>query len=109
MVERPHGEFEIHFDVQARVKISFGLVHMEAARDFAKKCAAIENSQRNQQWPKPRLREAASFALGAVILSVAAIEAGINDTYLDAVDDAEDADRGRPQAKPKLLAELWHD
>ena len=93
--------------VELRVKINFGLVHMNAARDFAKKCRMIEEDQKHLDWPQPRYQEAARYALGAVILSVAAIEAGINETYLTMADNVGRAVQQLPADKVRLLAILW--
>ena len=109
MGERRPTQFEVQIGVHAHVKVSLGLVHMEAARDFARRCADIENDQKDLPWPQPRYREADRYALGSVILSVAAIEAGINETYQAAVDSVGQRELDLPQAKAKLLAVLWND
>ena len=95
--------------VEMHVKINYGLVHMKAARDFATKCMQIEDEKKDLEWPQPNYTEVAHYAIGAVLLSVAALEAGINEIYLAAVDNAHKNYQQLSNDQVRMLSCLWEE
>jgi hypothetical protein len=80
---------------------------MHAAQYFANRCAEIEQAEKNLEWPQPRYAEAAHCALAAVVMSVAALEAAINERYSAAADNNLNIYKSIQPDRVKLLAELW--
>ena len=95
--------------------VNLSYQHCQAARLFARKCSEIETTAISQEggWKDPR-RESEMYAIGAVLSSVAALEASINELYLQAIDQSERTEVSKDGrlgslSKPqmKLLGQLW--
>lgn len=59
------------------------------------------------EWPQPRWNDLQSYAIGAITLSVAALEAAINELYLEAIDKSSNSLSPLNEDQMALLAELW--
>lgn len=90
-----------------RVKLGFSNRLFTAARMFAEKSEAIEASEKALEWSQSNYNQNASFATAAVIMSAAALEAAINETYDRAVDKMYTEFPSLTEKQVDLIAQLW--
>jgi hypothetical protein len=88
----------------ARVKHSFSRQHLVGARHLAELASAIEKNGASTEQEKTHHR---AYVSGAVIFSVAFLEASINELYLEAIDKNANALSGLTPPQIEILAELW--
>ena len=93
----------------ASVKTALSQFHLDSATRFAFVCAEIEREEKHLEWPQPRMKEARSNALAAVLLAAATIEASVNEFYQRAVDRNKNALKPLTLDQIKALAECWPD
>jgi hypothetical protein len=93
--------------VSVKIKANLAQRHLGSARMFADRCTQIEDAELSIPWPQPRFDEAGSFAVGAVVLAAAALEASINELYLEAADQNTSSPAGLDKDQMSLLATLW--
>lgn len=91
------------------VKAGLGRRHIASAEHFALQCQQIAIDEGSLEWPQPRWDESQSLATAAVVLSVASIEATINEFFLEAVDGRSEAMRRIGDNKSRILATLWDE
>lgn len=89
--------------VKLRTNLSIG--HLRAAALFAGRCRPLEE---RYKWPatEPVILEHAAYAKSSVILSVAALEALVNEYHLDAIDGSSSALGTAMEASGKIR-DLW--
>lgn len=79
------GQLHLSGNVSARVKHNFSRQHFSAAKFFTEECKALEDSLSDpSETEKSKLR---AYVTGAVFSAVAALEASINELYLEAKDN----------------------
>jgi hypothetical protein len=76
--------------VSVKIKANLSRRHLQTAILFAKQCRQIEDAEASLPWRQPRFDDSQSFAVGAVVVAVAALEASINELYLEAGDGGND-------------------
>lgn len=89
------------------VKSNLSRMLFDSACMFAEKSRTIEDSEKHQEWPQPNYKQNLGLATTAVIMSAAALEAAINETYDLAVDKRYDAFPSLSEAQVDLIALLW--
>ena len=87
-----------------RVKHSFSGQHLVAAKEFVRLCACGELKAVGASEESCEHR---AYATGAVVFSVAFLEASINELYLEAIDGNRQRLEGLSEAQVATLAELW--
>src|SRR5713226_6455262 len=90
----------------ASLKHSLSHEHLRAARYFVKQCKEIEKTQ-NSSSSGDEPESYRPYVIGAVILATAAMEASINDLYLEAEDRNRTALQGLDDSVVARLAESW--
>lgn len=90
--------------ISVSVKHNFSRQHLVAARYFTKECASIEKKDAVTEQNKNEHR---ACVTGAVIFSVAFVEASINEFYLEAVDSNQTSLSGLTVQQIAVLAEIW--
>lgn len=73
-------------DIRLRVKANLSRPLLATARLFARHCGEIADREGELDWPQPSWEASRSYAIGAVVMAVSALEASINELYLEAVD-----------------------
>lgn len=95
--------------VTATVKANISRLHFQAAEQFLRRCEAIEADEMKQPWPQPHWDESRNLVSAIVMMSVAALEASINEFYLEAVDGNTDSVKPLQPHQRTLLATLWDE
>jgi hypothetical protein len=88
----------------ARIKHSFSRQHLVGARHLAKLASAIERNGASTEEERTQHR---TYVSGAVIFSVAFLEASINEFFLEAIDNNTDTLCGLTPPQLEILGELW--
>ena len=96
-----------HMAMIARVKSGLSHLLMSEAWRLASFCKDIEDAEKHLDWPQPRQHENLGHAAASVVLAAAALEAAINEIYLQAVDRSVDAFPELTRSQLDLLAQLW--
>lgn len=91
-----------------RLKYSFSRQHLGAAKHFAKRADEIEVVA-TQVPDDSLLSQHRAYITGAVISTVAALEASINELYLEAQDENPHTMKGLDDTAVALLAQFWPD
>jgi hypothetical protein len=73
-------------DISLRVKANLSRPLISTAKLFAQHCGQIADREGELDWPQPSWEASRSYAIGAVVMAVSALEASINELYLEAVD-----------------------
>lgn len=73
-------------DIRLRVKANLSRPLIATAKRFALHCREIADREGELDWPQPGWEASRSYAIGAVVMAVSALEASINELYLEAVD-----------------------
>lgn len=73
-------------DIRLRVKADLSRQLLATAKLFVRHCAEIAEHEGELDWPQPGWETSRSYAIGAIVMAVAALEASINELYLEAVD-----------------------
>ena len=92
--------------VSLSLKANFSDNHMLSAAHFARQSAIIETNYKYEITEELRAEHKA-YVTGAIIASVASLEATINEVFISAVDDENLFEDFDPTI-PKILAELWN-
>ena len=87
------------------LKTNFSGHHMLSAAHFARQSAIIEKNYKDGITDELRAEHRA-YVTGAIIVSVASLEATINEVFISARDN-ENLFKGFDPTIPKVLAELW--
>nr|CBH39339.1 conserved hypothetical protein [uncultured archaeon] len=87
------------------LKTNFSGHHMLSAAHFARQSAIIEKNYKDEITDELRAEHRA-YVTGAIIVSVASLEATINEVFISAVDNENLFEDFDPTI-PKVLAELW--
>ncbi len=87
------------------VKTNFSDHHMLSAAPFARQSAIIEKSYKDGITDELRAEHRA-YVTGAIIVSVASLEATINEVFISARDN-DNLFKGFDPTIPKVLAKLW--
>jgi len=88
-----------------QVKHSFSRQHFRTAKYFSQACADIETSSRDvpeSSWSKHR-----AYVTGTILFAVAAIEASVNELFLEAKDNDKNKLAGLSDASISCLAQVW--
>jgi hypothetical protein len=106
------AEIRIVPSVSYRTKANFAIHHLLASAYFARKCGETERTRRSGGWawqdvPATLREEHLSCAVGAVVLSAAFLEAGINEVYLDAIDRNSNTFSDSQAPRVAALANEW--
>jgi hypothetical protein len=90
----------------AKLRVNLSLTHLRAAAFLAGECYPLEQQYK---WPatEPVLNQHNAFSISSVILSVASIEAFINEFHLDACDNSISF-LGRASHVAHLIRDLWY-
>ena len=73
-------------DIRLRVKANLSRPLIATAKLFALHCGEIADREGELDWPQAGWEASRSYAIGAVVMAVSALEASINELYLEAVD-----------------------
>jgi len=73
-------------DIRLRVKANLSRQLLATAKLFVRHCAEIAEREGELDWPQPNWEASRSYAIGAIVMAVSALEASINELYLEAVD-----------------------
>lgn len=92
-----------------RLKANLARVHLQSADRFASQCEDIAAAEATLDWPQPRWEESRSLASAAVILSVAALEATVNEFFLEARDGNTTAMQHIGERHRRMLATMWDE
>jgi hypothetical protein len=95
--------------VEARVRVKANLSRqlLATARLFVRHCAEIADREGQLDWPQPSWEASRSYAIGAVVMAVSALEASINELYLEAVDGNTHALGALTREQIAQLEVLW--
>lgn len=93
----------------SRVKANLSIQHLKSAALFAEHCAEIESAETALPWPQPHQSHLQSYASAAVLLAVAALEASINELFLQSIDGAIDALSPLSRREIERLAVVWEE
>ncbi|RZN36921.1 MAG: hypothetical protein EF813_06160 [Methanosarcinales archaeon] len=89
------------------LKTDFSGHHMLSAAHFARQSAIIEKNYKDEITEELRAEHRA-YVTGAIIVSVASLEATINEVFIRAIDDDDDdLFKDFDPTIPKVLAEFW--
>ncbi|NOR76885.1 MAG: hypothetical protein GQ523_00275 [Methanophagales archaeon] len=91
--------------VTASVKTNFSSHHMLSAAHFARQSAIIEKNYKDGITDELRAEHRA-YVTGAIIVSVASLEATINDVFISAIDN-DNLFKDFDPSIPKVLSEFW--
>ena len=91
--------------VTASVKTNFSSHHMLSAAHFARQSAIIEKNYKDEITDELRAEHRA-YVTGAIIVSVASLEATINDVFISAIDN-DNLFKDFDPSIPKVLSEFW--
>lgn len=99
------AELRITGVATAKLRTNLSIGHLRAAALFAGRCRPLEEEY---EWPATEsvMLEHAAYAKSSVILSVAALEALINEYHLDAIDSSLNALGGAIEASGRIR-DLW--
>jgi hypothetical protein len=89
----------------AKLKTNFSVHHMLSAAHFARQSAIIETNYKNGITDELGAEHRA-YVTGAIIVSVASLEATINEVFISARDN-DSLFKGFDPTIPKVLAEFW--
>lgn len=95
--------------VDLRVKSNLSGMHIRTAVLFANECKRIENEESRLEWPQPRYDELKSYASASIIMSVASLEASINELFLEAIDNNKNSLKSISEQQIALLSVLWEE
>ena len=91
--------------VTASVKTNFSSHHMLSAAHFARQSAIIEKNYKDGITDELRAEHRA-YVTGAIIVSVASLEATINEVFISAIDN-DNLFKDFDPSIPKVLSEFW--
>ena len=91
--------------VTASVKTNFSSHHMLSAAHFARQSAIIEKNYKDEITDELRAEHRA-YVTGAIIVSVASLEATINEVFISAIDN-DNLFKDFDPSIPKVLSEFW--
>ena len=91
--------------VTASVKTNFSSHHMLSAAHFARQSAIIEKNYKDGITDELRAEHRA-YVTGAIIVSVASLEATINEVFISAIDN-DNLFKDFDPTIPKVLSEFW--
>ncbi len=89
------------------IKNNLSKFHLKTAQLFADRCKLVEDEDSALEWPQPRYEELKSYASASIMMSVASLEASINELFLEAIDRSKNSLEPLSAAQMTLLAELW--
>jgi hypothetical protein len=92
-----------------RTKANLSRLHLRTAQLFLAQCEQITRSEVHLPWAQPHWEDSRSYASGAVVLAVAALEASINELYLESVDRNSNSLPGIATDQLDLMATLWEE
>ena len=87
------------------LKTNFSGHHMLSAAHFARQSAIIEKNYKDEITDELRAEHRA-YVTGAIIVSVASLEATINDVFISAIDN-DNLFKDFDPSIPKVLSEFW--
>jgi hypothetical protein len=94
-------------EIRCRVKSNLSRQLLATAQLFASHCDEIAGREGELDWPQPGWEASRSFAIGAVVMAVSALEASINELYLEAVDRNSHALGALTSEQVAQLEVLW--
>ena len=94
---------------ELRVKHSFSRQHFNAAHYFAVRSQELEKIALDKTPDKDLVSSHRSYVTGAIISTVAGLEASINELYLEACDNNRNTLRGLTNQAINMLAEWWEE
>ena len=92
--------------MHAQVRASLARRHLNTALYFAAQCRNIEQAEGLLPWPQPSWDKNQSYAVGTVLLAVAALEAAVNELFRDSIDRTRTLGSVTSD-QMRLLATLW--
>ncbi len=93
--------------VRIRVKENLSRRLLATALELASECERIEREQSALDWPQEGWERLQGLAVTTVVTAVAALEASINELYLQAADRSRDALESLTDEHMALLEALW--
>ena len=99
------GQLNFKGGVSLRLKHHFSKQHHWTARNFSEEAAHIENFSTNLSKVDGRRHRA--YVTGAILFAVAALEASINEFYLEAQDRDKNTLSGLNDSQLSVLANQW--
>lgn len=90
--------------VTARIKTSLSTLHIQSAAYFSRASSKCEKRKKNTENLRSEHR---SYVTGSITLSIASIEATINEIFLEAVHNNKNFFSHLRPNVPDLLCELW--
>ena len=97
---------KLKIEAQAQVRANLARRHLDTALYFAAQCRNIEQAEGLLPWPQPSWDKNQSYAVGTVLLAVAALEAAVNELFRDSIDRTQALGSVTPD-QMRLLATLW--
>lgn len=91
--------------ISIAIRHYFSLNHFAAASTLAKQCCEIESANHEEHLQSAAIRANQAAAIGALISSVAFLEATINEVFADCADNT--SPHGHPLPNAALLADMW--
>jgi len=101
------GKINFKGGVSMRVKHSFSKQHYSAASYFSNEAKKIENSNANLS--KLDLSKHRTYITGTIFFAVAALEASINEFYLEVIDRNKNTLSSLNDTELSDLANIWKD
>lgn len=86
-----------------------GNQHFQSAIRFSGCCTDIETREHQQARPQQSWEECKSLAVAAVLLATSALEASINELFLEAIDANRNSLGSLSDDQLGVLAVLWHE
>jgi len=100
-----NGKLNFIGNVSMRVKHSFSKEHHWAAKNFSEEATHIENSSMNLS--KVNENKYRAYVTGTILFAVAALEASINELYLEALDRNKTTLSGLNDSQLTALTNQW--
>lgn len=95
--------------VDIRVKENLAVQHFRSALRLATQCKDIEQAEQHLDWPQPGWEASKTFSVAAIMLAVSALEASVNELFLEAVDANRNSLESLSKDHLGILAVLWHE
>ncbi len=93
--------------VEGHATLFLSQLLLQAARDCAADCDRVEREEFELDWPQSHYEISMRQAASAVVMSAAALEASINEFYLQAVAGNQTVVSSATAAQVSILAQLW--
>jgi len=92
-------------DIKASTRINLAIYHLAAAESFAAESDAIANRTKHLKWPDNDWQKSFQQASAAVMMATAALEANINEFYMDVADSTTSVSQLAPTHRTQLATD----